>query len=261
MVVGDPAAAVDALLVRLPVAVVVQAIAGLDRVGADPLVPVVAVPVAQGGTIAIAVRLLVRGGVAVVVQPVAALDRARVDRGIAVVAVRLGAVDATLLEAVPVVVPLVVGDQAVAVVVQPVAGLGRLRVDRGIAVVTIAIAGAVAIAVGVVVLEVGVVVVTLRAAEEAVLVAVQLLGRELAVSVAVEPVADLVRPGEDGRRSIVAVPRLAATDAGLLLAESVPVPVVVGVVDALVGAVGDRGAACPPSRGWPRPPASADPSR
>ena len=155
------------VLVHERVAVIVGAVAGLDGGRTHRRVEVVAVGV--GGpvvgdavglesverAVAVQVEDLVDRAVAVLIEPIADLARPRVDRRVGLVAVQLRPDDSAVADR-RVVEPVLVGvevlvDEPVTVVVDPIAGLGRAWVHGVVIVVAVPVAGAVGVAVDVLV--------------------------------------------------------------------------------------------------------------
>ena len=209
---GDPVV-VRVVLVGLhhPVAVVVEAVAGLRGRRVDRRVAVVAV-VAGQGAVAVAVQQLARQEAvdAVVVQAVADLDRPGVDRRLVVVAV-------AVLDREAVAVVVRGAEDAVAVEVDD-AGVGLAGAREGAGVVVVAVALADPPAVGVPVL---------------------LVDRGQGVAVVVQAVAELHREAVPGQeRVVVAVPVALGLAVAVVvdLQRHVAVAVVVHAVAGLRGA-------------------------
>ena len=221
--VGQPVAVVVETaghVVHTSVAVVVDPVADLHRVGVDRRVVVVAVAVVLGVTVAVVVVALgtvVGDPVAVVVLAVAHLGAAGVAVGIGVVAVAV-----VLGQAVSVVVETlgVLVDGAVTVLVHAVADLGGAGVDAHVAIV--AVPAVLAEPVAVIVVATGPVV-------------------DDAVAILIHTVADLDGIGVDRRIHVVAVPALFGVSVAVVV---VALGVLVdGAVAVVVRAVADLGAA------------------
>ena len=210
LIVGD-----GHVLVDQAVAVVVHAVTDLLGVRVDQAVLVVAVPLAVGVAVAVAVGLAGRDlAVAVVVQTVADLGRARIGVCFRIVAVTAagGPVVAVLVET------LIHG--SVAVVVDPVAEFGSARESRRVAVAAVAFALGVPVA-----------------------VIVGLVGRNHAVTVVVDAVAHLGIAGILVRIRIVAVTAAACEPVTILVKALVGGSVTV-VIDAVAGFGGTRESRC-----------------